>query len=336
MSATRIPTGLSGILALDKPAGLTSHDVVARVRGLTGERRVGHAGTLDPMATGLLLVLVGPATRLASYLSDAAKRYVATVRFGAETDTDDAEGTITERNDVPSVLADYAFAETAVAGLVGPHDQIPPAYSAVKVDGRTGYERARRGEDVQLAPRRVEVLSAVLLNTRPDPVEWNLELEVTKGTYIRSIARDLGRDLGTHAHLSALRRIFSGRIGIDDAMTLDALETVAAAGQDAITLGFTDPVRALDLQVHDCDAAAAARVGVGGALSVPRAQLPPGLKNGPVALRFESRLLAIYEIKAADAASSDLTVSDAAEQIVLKPLAVIPGGVRTGTNGIAR
>lgn len=224
---------------MDKPAGLTSHDVVARVRRLTGERRVGHAGTLDPMATGLLVILVGPFTRLEPYLSCADKTYEARVSFGSATDTDDAEGTVTEEKSVSPEIADPEYAARTVASFIGPSMQMPPRYSAIKVGGRTAHRVARQGGDIELTPRSVVVHEAVLIDVEPESAAWSIRFRVSKGTYIRSLARDLGRAVGSVAHLSALRRIASGPLQVADAHSLDSL-----AGSDIESL-FTDPLSAI-------------------------------------------------------------------------------------------
>ena len=222
VSARRGATDLSGILAIDKPAGMTSHDVVDRVRRVTGERRVGHAGTLDPMATGLLVVLVGPATRLAPYLTAAEKTYDARIVFGAETDTDDAEGRVTATAPVPDEVGDPFFAAGTVASLVGTHEQVPPAFSAIKRGGVTAYEAARKGEALELEPRTIEVDRRRLLGVEcVGEYAWDVEFAVSKGTYIRALARDLGRALDTAAHLGALRRTRSGTLALAQAHTLE-------------------------------------------------------------------------------------------------------------------
>lgn len=209
----------SGLLLLDKPSGPTSHDVVARVRRALGERRVGHAGTLDPLATGLLVVLVGQATRLSEYLIEKDKAYTATVRFGRTTDTYDAEGALTaESGQVPERDA----LEAALGAFRGPILQQPPAYSAIKRGGQKAYELARRGEQVMLAPRPVTIQALTLVDwTPPDAV---LQVVCSAGTYIRSLAHDLGQAVGSGAHLAALRRTASGEFQVDDATPLAALE----------------------------------------------------------------------------------------------------------------
>ena len=246
MRAKRGQTELCGILLIDKPMGMTSHDVVDRVRRVTGERRVGHAGTLDPMATGLLVVLVGPATRLAPFLTSAEKSYEARIVFGVETDTDDAEGRPTVTAIVPDEVGDPFFAAGTVAALVGSHEQMPPAFSAIKKDGRVAYEAARAGEELALEPRTVVISEARLIGVECAPeFAWDVVLGVSKGTYIRALARDLGRMLGSAAHLGALRRTRSGACDVSDAITLTALES--AAGDPAAL--FFDPAVALDLPV---------------------------------------------------------------------------------------
>lgn len=240
MSASRRgATGLRGVLLVDKPAGLTSHDVVARVRALTGERRVGHAGTLDPMATGLLVVLVGPFTRLEPYLSCADKTYDALISFGTATDTDDAEGTVIEELPVPHEAMNPEYAERAVASMVGPSMQMPPRYSAIKVGGRTAHRVARQGGEIELAARSVVVHDATLLEVDAGSASWHVRFRVSKGTYIRALARDLGRSVGSAAHLSGLRRIASGPLKVDHAHALDSLQG------SAIRSAFTDPLSAI-------------------------------------------------------------------------------------------
>lgn len=216
-----------GLVVVDKPAGLTSHDVVARVRRLAGTRRVGHAGTLDPMATGVLVLGVDRATRLLTYLVGADKDYVATARLGVATTTDDAEGEVTAVADASGV-APGALAD-AVAALTGEIDQVPSSVSAIKVDGRRAYARVRAGEEVELPARRVVVHRLAVTGTRPAehdgvPVlDVDLAVTCSSGTYVRALARDLGRALGVGGHLTALRRTRVGGYGLDVARTLEDL-----------------------------------------------------------------------------------------------------------------
>jgi tRNA pseudouridine55 synthase len=306
VSRRRAATGLSGILLVDKPAGMTSHDVVDVVRRATGERRVGHAGTLDPLATGLLVVLVGPAARLAPWLTAAEKTYEALVAFGSETDTDDADGTITRTADVPETLSDPAVAERAVAALVGEHAQVPPAFSAIKVAGKTSHRVARAGGEVTLEPRSVSVFDARLLGViEGPPLAWDVEVSVSKGTYVRAVARDLGRTLGTAAHLGELRRTRSGGLDVTDALTLERIE---AAGPHITDL-LSDPVAALGLPVVAIDTKSAALVSHGATL--PRDVSEPPFAEHAVAVVHDGRLLAVYE----------------SEGAYLRPVTVLPGGV---------
>lgn len=217
---------LHGVIVIDKPAGWTSHDVVARVRRLTGERRVGHAGTLDPAATGVLPVVVGDATKVVEFLADAAKGYRAEITFGVSTDSHDGDGLVTSTGagpipDRPSVLA-------ALAAMVGPQWQTPPMHSAIRIDGERLYEAARRGETVDRDARPVTFHRLDLLDWSP-PVA-TVDVDCSKGTYIRSLAHDLGEMLGCGAHLSDLVRTRTGGFDLRDAWTLDDLGL--AMGED--------------------------------------------------------------------------------------------------------
>jgi len=214
------------VLAIDKPEGWTSHDVVALVRGVLGTRRVGHGGTLDPQATGLLPVLVGPATKFADRLHEATKVYDALVRFGSETATDDREGGITRESAIPTFDADTI--EPALAQLRGVISQVPPQYAALKVSGRPAYARARRGETVALAARSVQVFRLDVTDfSTPD---LRLLVVCSSGTYVRAIARDLGRALGSAAHLARLRRLAVGALEARDALTPEELRARGREG----------------------------------------------------------------------------------------------------------
>jgi tRNA pseudouridine55 synthase len=210
-------TAPDGLLVVDKPGGWTSHDVVGRVRRLAQTRKVGHAGTLDPMATGVLVLGIGRATRLLGHLALTDKTYDATIRLGATTVTDDAEGDVVEVRDA-SAVTDGAVA-AAMAALTGDLQQIPSSVSAVKVDGVRSYARVRAGESVELAARAVTVSRFALLERRGD--ELDVSVDCTSGTYIRALARDLGTALGVGGHLRALRRTRVGPFGLDVARTLE-------------------------------------------------------------------------------------------------------------------
>ena len=388
-------TGLAGVLAIDKPAGMTSHDVVNRVRRITGERRVGHAGTLDPLATGLLLVGVGPATRLSSYLTARDKTYVARIVFGLSTDTDDADGRVME---VPSahVLAERLElvgrldAREVCGRLVGETEQLPPAYSAIKKGGVTAYAAARAGEALELETRTVtvhtcEFLGASTVTERlavaagegmqgdvpgggasvgdvhaglsrngdvfegyvheenaydegaydetaqaraageesasagsagdgasvcgPAYAEmqlacWDVRLVVSKGTYVRSIARDLGAAIGCGAHVGALRREAVGGFDVSRAVTLDELAAAAKAGGE---LPWCDPVELLGFPVVELTPQMERDVACGRRLSGEVA----GGEGSRVSCVSGRRLMAVYEQAAGG----------------LRPATVIGGGV---------
>ncbi|MDO8987513.1 MAG: tRNA pseudouridine(55) synthase TruB, partial [Coriobacteriia bacterium] len=210
-------SGLSGVLLVDKPAGMTSHDVVAIVRRAIKEKRVGHAGTLDPDATGLLVVLVGPATRLEPFLSSASKAYTATISFGKATDTDDAAGATIRSAAVPDELFNKVQALETLSHFMGVSEQMPPAYSAIKVGGVTAHRAARAGDALELRARTTEVFEATLIGLDRVRQTWDVRFDVSKGTYIRALARDIGEYLDSAAHLSALRRTRSGALSLDDA-----------------------------------------------------------------------------------------------------------------------
>lgn len=215
----------NGLLLIDKPSGPTSHDVVAAVRRGTREKRAGHTGTLDPLATGLLVVCLGAATRLSEYLLEKDKHYRARVRFGAATDTYDADGTVTATS---AHRPEPAEVEAALAHFRGPVLQRPPAYSAIKRDGQRAYDLARRGEAVSLEPRPV-VIHALTLSAWAPP-DCDLDVHCSTGTYIRSLAHDLGQALGCGAHLAGLRRTAAGPFQVDAAVTLDDFRADCAAG----------------------------------------------------------------------------------------------------------
>ncbi|MCD4534624.1 tRNA pseudouridine(55) synthase TruB [Nocardioides sp. cx-169] len=252
----------SGLVVVDKPQGVTSHDVVARVRRLAGTRKVGHAGTLDPMATGVLVLGVNRATRLLGHLMLTEKAYDATVRLGVATTTDDAEG------DVVASASTAALSEDAVrqalAGFVGELQQVPTAVSAIKVDGKRAYQRVRDGEQVELKPRAVTVHALAVGEVRPGPdhVDVDVSLRCSSGTYVRAIARDVGRLLGVGGHLTALRRTAVGSFDLATAATLEELAESFAIVPIAQAARGTFPSRELDeRQVAD--------VRVGRALDLP-------------------------------------------------------------------
>lgn len=214
-----------GLIVVDKPGGMTSHDVVARVRRLARTRRVGHGGTLDPMATGVLVVGVGRATRLLTYVIGAGKSYTATIRLGQATVTDDAEGDVIASTPAGRVAEDAVRA--ALAAQTGDVDQVPSAVSAIKIDGQRAYRRVREGKDVDLPARRVTISRLevrALRRDEPDVVDVDVDVTCSSGTYVRAIARDAGLALGVGGHLTALRRTAVGGFTLAEAATLDDLE----------------------------------------------------------------------------------------------------------------
>jgi tRNA pseudouridine55 synthase len=255
----------SGLVVVDKPAGWTSHDVVARLRRLAGTRKVGHAGTLDPMATGVLVIGVDRATRLLTFLVGADKSYTATIRLGVGTLTDDAEGEVLTSTDA-GAIEDSAI-RAGVRALTGQLQQVPSAVSAIKVDGKRSYARVRSGEQVELVPRPVTVHRFEVLDTRRQVIDGitvvdvDAEVDCTTGTYIRALARDLGAGLGIGAHLIALRRTKVGPFDLDlahplaeleDGLTLISLEQAARAAlpgreitrDEAVRLGHGQRLKA--------------------------------------------------------------------------------------------
>jgi tRNA pseudouridine55 synthase len=250
---------LSGILLVDKPKGITSHDAVARTRRLAGTRKVGHAGTLDPMATGLLLLGINSSTRLLTYLVGLDKEYTATIRLGVTTASDDAEGEVVTVTDASAIEPDAIAA--GIAELTGPIDQVPSTVSAIKIGGKRAYALARAGEEVELAARSV-VISEFEILAAPRVVDGMVDVDVrvvcSSGTYIRALARDLGAGLGVGGHLTALRRTRVGPFSVDDALVLPergvevdiaplVLEPAAVAGAILPTVGVdAETVRLLE------------------------------------------------------------------------------------------
>lgn len=335
MTPRRNPTGLCGVLALDKPLHLSSHDVVEAIRRLTGERRVGHAGTLDPLATGLLLVCVGPATRLSEYLMRGQKTYEARICFGTATTTDDAEGSVIETSALPPEVGDARFATECLTSLVGKSEQIPPVFSAIKKRGVKAYEAARMGKTLECEPRSVQLFEAKLCAIGSD--YWDLQLVVSKGFYVRAFARDMGKALGSAAHLGALRRTASGGLTLEQAFELLELK-------QREELPFINPAAALGLPIITVSATGEQRVKHGRTLSKNEliyskavawqnplqgdaaeqdlSEYDPLQQGGLAAeqklfsIVYEERLLALYERDN----SGD----------TLRPKVVIPGGIPLG------
>jgi tRNA pseudouridine55 synthase len=274
-----------GLVVVDKPAGWTSHDIVAKLRGVYQQRRIGHAGTLDPDATGVLLVGLGRVTRLLRFLQETDKAYRTTIRFGVATSTLDAAGDVLDRRPMP-ITAEQV--EAAAKRFVGEIDQVPPMVSAVKVGGRRLYELARAGEEVERAPRRIRIdrLQVEAFELGPYPLATVL-VECGTGTFVRSLAADLGTVLGGCAHVETLRRLRVGSFGLDEAHVMEDIE----AGPDAAVLRPIDAMRDLDRVDVDVEMARAVRHGMtvpagvlGDAGAAPFAVAGPG-----------GELLAVYE-----------------------------------------
>jgi tRNA pseudouridine55 synthase len=274
-----------GLLLVDKPAGPTSHDVVAVARRALGTRRVGHTGTLDPFATGLLVLCIGAGTRLVEFLTGLPKRYLAGVVLGERTTTDDPEGEVEATSDAWRAL-DRADVERALESLRGAITQTPSRFSAKKVAGTPAHYRARRGEEVELAPISVEVHALDLLAWNPPALE--LDVRCSAGTYVRTLARDLGEKLGTGAHLRSLRRTEVGAFQVSDALDLDALHD-----PDAVSRAWIRPAAALahlpQVQVGPDDAA---RLAFG--QSVP-CDATSAAAEGPLVVLLGDELVAIAE-----------------------------------------
>lgn len=213
---------LEGVLLVDKPKGLTSHDVVYRLRRKLGMKKIGHAGTLDPMATGLLIMLIGKATRISQYLMSVDKGYEGEATLGVVTDSQDAEGEVMETRPVPPLTE--AQVREAMKGFLGDQYQTPPMHSAIKIDGVPLYKIARKGGEVEREPRFIRVMAFDLADFSSPRLAFRLQC--TKGTYVRTIAHDLGQKLGCGAHLSALRRTASGQFNLGQCIALDALEAM--------------------------------------------------------------------------------------------------------------
>lgn len=248
--ARKSESPLHGILLVDKPAGWTSHDVVAKVRRLTGQRRIGHTGTLDPAATGLLVLCLGQATRLVEYITAHDKRYTGEIALGTATTTDDAEGEIISSRPVPVVSTDALAALTR--RFTGVLHQVPPAFSAVSVDGQRSYAVARKGATLDLPARPVTIHNLQLTAVAPDRLR--IDAHCGAGTYIRSLARDIGAELGCGGHLATLRRLASGSFRLEDAWSLDEIERVSAAGRiDEVLLPADEGMTAFDAAILGAD-----------------------------------------------------------------------------------
>ena len=293
MARRRKGLSINGWLILDKPQGLTSTRAVGRVRYLFNAAKAGHAGTLDPLATGILPLALGEATKTVPFVVDGTKIYRFTVRFGAQTDTDDAEGKTVETSDHRPTRADI---EAALPGFTGEISQIPPRYSAIKVDGARAYDLARKEEDFELAPRPVSIERLDLVD-HPDENHCVLEAECGKGTYVRAIARDLGRALGCLGHVEVLRRTRVGGFDETDTVTLSEVEEAAASeeGHEAL-LALLRPVETAlqDIPALSLSASDAARLRLGQAVLLRGRDAP--IMAGTVYAVSRGALVALGEV----------------------------------------
>ena len=276
---------MDGLVVVDKPSGWTSHDVVARMRRIFGQKRVGHAGTLDPDATGILLICLGRATRLLKYVQETGKIYEGVVAFGIATDTLDAAGVELTREPMSFSRADL---ESAKSQFIGDIQQVPPMVSAIKIGGKRLHELAREGIEVERAPRPVHISSIEITDFQDGPYPTAaISVACGSGTYIRTLAADLGGALGGYAHLATLRRTFVGSFGLEESHTLEEVE----ANPAACTLSPANMVRGLNVIVLDPAQCVAVRHGAVFALDA----LPIGDAPGPFALLEQEELLAVYE-----------------------------------------
>ena len=287
-------TSPQGVLVCDKPQGLTSHGVVSRIRRWYGTRKVGHAGTLDPMATGVLVLGLGRGTKLLGYITGVSKTYLATIRLGSATPTDDAdsEPDLFAEASALSAVTDTRI-DQGVSALTGPIDQVPSAVSAIKVNGQRSYARVRAGEEVELKARRVEISQFSILDTRyavsEGHIDVDVEVDCSSGTYVRALARDLGGNLGVYGHLTALRRTRVGAFGIADAVTIpEDLDTAAPA-----LTSLAEVARTLLPSVHvDADEAKALMQGK----TVTTDRSPQ--ESGEVVVICDDELVSIAEVRA--------------------------------------
>ena len=292
MGRKRKGRDISGWLVVDKPAGLTSTAVVNKVRWALEAKKAGHAGTLDPEATGVLAVALGEATKTVPYITDALKAYTFTVRLGQATNTDDAEGEVIAESDARPSDAEI---KEALQPFLGEIQQVPPKFSAVKIDGQRAYKLARDGEDVEIAARPLWVESLIMLD-REDADHVLLELTCGKGGYVRAIARDLGEALGCHGHVRELRRVWSGPFDAENSVDLEQIETLAKTPEiDALlkplTAGLTD------IAEVSCSAEAATRLKNGN----PGMVITSGLEYGDTCwASFNGTPVAIGTFKAGE------------------------------------
>ncbi|GBE23971.1 tRNA pseudouridine synthase B [bacterium BMS3Bbin02] len=285
---------MQGFLLVDKPRGWTSHDVVAKMRGLLRTKKIGHAGTLDPMATGLLVLGVGACTKLLRFVQEGRKRYEASALFGVATDTLDADGTVVEERPLQATEQQI---RTAARSLIGNIEQVPPMTSAIKIDGRRLYELAREGKEIERPARPVTIYDLAVTDVEMASETATVTFSVTcsKGTYVRTLADDIARGVGSRAHLTALRRTANGSLSVAEAHTIDALQT--AADEECIGEMLLPAVDGLpDLARFDLPDELASRVRNGAKIDASEFELEEGAY---VRMVNDGSLLAVYETKGA-------------------------------------
>jgi len=284
-----MPDELKGLLLVDKPSGMTSHDVVDRVRAAAGIRRVGHTGTLDPAATGLLILCIGPATRLSEYLTGLDKVYEGYMRLGVISDSHDMDGQVTEERTVPSLT--LAEIQTILDRFTGQIEQVPPMVSAVKVGGQRLYKLARKGETVERKPRQITVSEFAAISYEAPLVKFRVSC--TSGTYVRSLCHEVGQILGCGAVLDSLRRVAVGKYTVTNAALLDTLTSPADVRGRLMPMGD-----ALDLPSVTIRRAGERLLATGGALGRVELKAPPSVREGWVQVKSESgELLALGQVK---------------------------------------
>ena len=293
MARRRGTSGINALLGIDKPAGMSSHDVVNAVRRAFDERRVGHAGTLDPLATGVMVVGVGQATRLLGLVTADSKRYLSRFSFGRETVTDDAEGETRVSAPAPERVGDVAFARASMGILRAMTSQTPPSYSAISVGGRRAYAMARDGEQVTLAERPISVTEAEVIAVGVDDKTgepyWDVVTRVSKGTYVRALARDLGRALGSAAYVSDLRRVESGTVTMGMCLTLERLADLRAS---SAPIPWLDPLATLQMPGVELGYDDIRRVINGSSVRVREAG-HDAPEDAPVGITHDGRLYAV-------------------------------------------
>lgn len=317
---------LNGILLIDKPKGWTSHDVISKLRRITAEKRIGHAGTLDPLATGLLVILLGSATRLSDYFISDDKEYEVTIKLGEARDTDDSEGEIIERREVASSMLDTAYAEKILSSFIGEQEQVPPLFSALKKEGKVAHKEARKGRELHIAPRRITIHSIEDVRCNRADYTWSFRVAVSKGTYIRALARDIGAKLGTGAHVSSLKRLRSGALDLSRAQRLEKLESLNLSDISAFLI---NPKELFKTHLITKDSVTLSgkflhlQPGAESDFKVETDFVDKALDESISAFSYDGRLLGFYELETDKDKDKDKEPSE-----YLRPKTIFPGGIQ--------